>query len=216
LKCSLLKALFIAAALPLSLLGAECTLTVSAFNSQGFPTPIAFVDIFNKNNLGLSLRREVTHVRSSTDHTSYVLHFPLKAQGGIFVLKSRTSGGGTQTDTGILNTCKDYISVVVGQSNANIDTAGSLVEGQLDKCSNTSTLWIRAFPMFGGAFRQNWAEGLVEQSTCKFHLVVDNWGVRYVFIVGKGNVSLGTFDRNIVGSAVNRLGKVEIVFKSSP
>lgn len=216
LKYSLVGAFFIAAALPASLSGVECTLTVLAFNPQGLPTPITFVDIVNKNNLGLSLKKDVIDKRSSTSPNTYVLHFPQKAQGGVFIVKSLSSGGALQADTSILHTCKDSISIVVGQDNANIDTSGTLVEGQLDKCSNHSTLWIRAFPMFGGAFRQNWAEGLVEQGTCKFKIVVDNYGVRHIFVIGNGNASLGTFDRNIVGSAVNRLGRVEIMLRPSP
>jgi len=196
------------AIIPSLLNAAECSVTISAFDPQGAPVAISYLDLTIADDPSESLRSVVLVKRDEKHPNSYTLELPKEIPKVHFNVRSRLSNGEIRVDRVVLLTCNDSFSVVVGRDYGTDHTSITRVSGQLVKCACNSELWIRAFPMFGGTFEPSFSEAIVEQETCKFDMAIPNRGVRYIFVVGKGNQSLGTFDRNMVGSGVNQLGKV--------
>ena len=208
--------LTITAILPSFLIGAECNVTISAFDPQGIPVGISYVDISIADDASRSVKLSVVSKRNAKHPNSYILLFPQDVSGVHFMVKSRMANGEMQSDRVVMLTCKDSVSIVVGQNNGTDHTTITRVDGQLVECSCKSELWIRAFPMFGGTFAPSFSEAVVAQGTCKFDMAIPNRGVRYIFVVGTGKESLGTFDRNMLGSGVNQLGKVQTSSRLCP
>lgn len=105
--------------------------------------------------------------------------------------------------------CEQTVTDVYGNRDSGADTSATQVVGSIKGC-DCSNAWVRVTPMFGALMGPQWSEAAVKSRDCTFSIHIAGRGMKYIFVFGRNSESIGTFDRNILMGAINRLGVIDL------
>jgi hypothetical protein len=187
-----------------------CIVDVPVYGPSGDPLPFKVVSVSpadgNTTNL-LSVRRAGISTKNS-DHTIFVSS--KKLVGSPIQVTLQDGKGLTISARFVVTSCRLRHSIFQGESETGADVSGIEVAGRLAGCNFEGDWWVHAVPMFGGRNSSVFAvEGYV-QNDGTFSLVLENYGVRHLLVVGKGKQPIKALGFDVTSGRATNLGVIDI------